>query len=734
MKIILFALVIIINIAICGAQIVGSIAGKVTDAETKLPLSGANVTIRGTFIGTASDDAGEFRLLRIAPGTYTVVVSMLGYHRVAVDEVKVNAGEESRIDVALKPTIIQTEQIVVTASRREQSLQEVPVSISTVTAQTLVDRNSITLDDALRYVPGVNFTQDQVNIRGSSGYSRGVGSRVLLLLDGAPYLTGDTGEISWEVIPVHQIERIEVVKGAGSALYGSSALGGVINVITKEATEGSEFRFRLFSGMYDNPRYKEWKWSPKRRFNSGILGTYGSRSGPLSYIVSLGRTVDESYRENDAYHRWNFYSKTKYDLSTYRSLSLSTNYLTRTHGNFFWWKSRREALRPDDEQRNGKVASNRGNVTATYKEFLSDKLFYTVRFQYFGNFWRDDSLGRVNNVSASHLFHADAVATYELGTENFLTIGGSANYDVVHSNLFEVLGIKKAAPKGAGGALYVQDELRYGRAARLTVGLRYDNQKVSALAASSEISPKLGFTYNLSDATTVRASYGAGFRYPSIAEIFTETSVGIAALRPNLNIRSERSQSYEVGGTHRFGEFVVFDAALFHTELQNLIEAGIYRDSVGYFVTFDNVVKARIDGGEIGLKTYWFGGAIWTDLGYTYIWARDQLRKTALKFRPRHLLHTSVGATAELFRAAMDFRYISRPETIDENLAGFVTHYDARVSIKVVDLRASYMLSDFGLPMQVGLNIRNIFNYHYVEVSGNLAPVRTFFLSIEGVL
>ncbi|MBI3579749.1 MAG: TonB-dependent receptor, partial [Ignavibacteriales bacterium] len=192
------------------------------DAETKNPLVGANVMIKGTFLGAVTNVHGEFRIYRIPVGIYTIEASFVGYQRKKFDGIIIKEGEEYTLSLQLMPSAIQAEEIVVTASRREQSLQEVPVSVSTVTAKTIAERNSVTLDDALRYVPGVNLLQDQINIRGSTGYSRGVGSRVLLLLDGLPFITGDTGEINWESIPTHQIERIEVVKGAGSALYGSS--------------------------------------------------------------------------------------------------------------------------------------------------------------------------------------------------------------------------------------------------------------------------------------------------------------------------------------------------------------------------------------------------------------------------------------------------------------------------------------------------------------------------------
>ena len=107
-------------------------------------------------------------------------------------------------------------------------------------------KNISNLENALRYVPGVNMTEDQISIRGSSGYSRGAGSRVLLALDGIPFYTGDTGETIWEMIPTAVIKRVEIIKGAASSLYGSTAIGGVINVITNDIPKNPPTFFKVF--------------------------------------------------------------------------------------------------------------------------------------------------------------------------------------------------------------------------------------------------------------------------------------------------------------------------------------------------------------------------------------------------------------------------------------------------------------------------------------------------------
>ena len=155
----------------------GSIAGRVTAQGEGEPLPGVNILLQGTVRGTTTNSRGEYRIQDIPPGRQTLVFSIVGYQRENRSGVVVEEGKETILNVSMTQTPIQTEQIVVTASKRQQSLEEVPVSISVLDATAIDQRNALTIDDALRYIPGVNMTGFQVNIRGSSGYSRGAGSR-----------------------------------------------------------------------------------------------------------------------------------------------------------------------------------------------------------------------------------------------------------------------------------------------------------------------------------------------------------------------------------------------------------------------------------------------------------------------------------------------------------------------------------------------------------------------------
>ncbi|MBI4428962.1 MAG: TonB-dependent receptor [Ignavibacteriales bacterium] len=716
----------------------GSLAGAVKDVETHEPLAGANVFLRGTFLGNVSDIHGKFLIRNVPAGVYTVNVTLVGYRSQSREGVAIAEDADERIEVFLQQAPILKEQVVVTASRYEQNIQDVPVSIATVSAEEVAERISITLDDALRYVPGVNMMQDQVNIRGSTGYSRGVGSRVLVLFDGLPYMTGDTGEITWETLPMNQIERIEVVKGAGSALYGSNALGGVINVITREIPSDDEIAWRLYSGLYDTPRHGQWVWSDKPRFNSGGHVSVSRSSGPMSFLGSISRSVDESYRENDVYHRWSAFAKLKYFLSPTQNIFLMGNLMQRSHGNFFWWKNLSEATRPATSQLNGNVDSKRGNVSFAYKEFVSQGFFYTVKAIYFGNFWRDDSAGRVNNVSASHVLFGEVQGTIQLSPWNILTLGGGANYDQVSSNIF-------GDHPGTGRALYVQDELKVMEEWKLSFGMRYDWQRVSALPAASQLSPKIGVVFAPDNATTVRASFGQGFRYPSISELNTELSTGISAIRivPNQNLQAERSTSYEVGVMHVLTDAMMIEAAIYQNDYRRLIEPSVKvtkrvdgSDSV--FIQFDNVTQARIRGIEVGLRCEILDRMFSAHMSYAFNDPQDLSdpgRTDVLKFRPRHLAYGSFQFRYDHMGAGIDFRYISRVERIDELLVRFapIVNGNQRVPIRVADARFSYDFLGVGLPLRIGFNVKNVLNYHYVELIGNLAPVRTYLMAVEGI-
>ncbi|HUI66134.1 MAG TPA: TonB-dependent receptor, partial [Bacteroidota bacterium] len=519
----------------------GSIVGHVTGKGEAEPLVGVTVFLKGTVRGSTTNTKGDYRITGIAAGTYVVVFSMVGYQRETRPNVLVEEGKETSLNASLVQTPVQTEQIVVTANKREQSLQEVPVSISVVDATAITARNAQTIDDALRYIPGVNITGGQVNIRGSSGYSRGAGSRVLMLLDGVPFIAGDTGELVFEAIPVGQIDRIEVVKGASSALYGSNALGGVINIITKSIPETPETVVRSYVGLYNKPSFASWGWSDKNRYYNGESVSHAYKSGDLGVALFFSRQFDDGYRENDYHRRYNVFVKTHEDLSSSNSLTMTFGLLYQYGGQYLYWRNLDSALVPPLLQQHDDVRSTRYYISSLYKGVLSNNAVFTTKAIWYHNDWGYETIHAIGTTkSLSDELNLESACTLILDPINTLTFGINGNYDVVSADLFGI-------HSGGGLAAYAQDELKLSDEFTVTAGVRTDFQTVGIIKPSGQVSPKIALSYSPESGTTARASFGRGFRVPSVAEAFIAGSVSNLATLPNPNLMPERSYSYEVG-------------------------------------------------------------------------------------------------------------------------------------------------------------------------------------------
>ena len=707
----------------------GTIRGRVIGAgdQGREPLVGATVLVQGTVRGTTTNARGEFRISELPEGTFTLIASMVGYLRQTKTDVVLEEGKETVVEFQLTPSPVQLEQVVVTAGRRPQSLEEVPVSISILDAAQIAERNSVTIDEALRYVSGVNMTGFQVNIRGSSGYSRGAGSRVLMLLDGIPFITGDTGELNFESIPVAQVDRIEVVKGASSALYGSNALGGVINIITKELPEIPETDVRMYAGAYNRPSHDRWAWTESPRWYNGQSVSHAFKSGDLGVGLYFSRHMDEGYRENDYRRRYNLYVKAREEFSPTKSLTVNFGLMDQYGGQFLYWRNLDSALRPPLLQDKDNVRSTRYYLTGSYNTVVSDGVLFTVKGMWYHNLWGFEAIHGIGRAeSQADDFRLEALSTIVLNDVHTLTAGAAANMDVVSGDMFDAHTI-------GGAALYAQDDMRLSRQFGLTVGARFDYESVGLTTPGGQLNPKIALSYTPVDGTVLRASFGRGFRVPSVAEAFIQATVSNLTTVPNKDLRPERSLSYEIGLSQRLWGIGTLDIAGFRSDYDDLIEAGLIVSGQDVQIQWQNVTEARVTGFETGLNLGFFGGDLQYSIGYTYVYPEDLTQGTILKYRPRHVFATNLlGRLGPLFAGA-DFRFISRVEEIDDELVqvGIIPDGDERVQILVTDVRLGADFHLGGVSLNATLLVNNLFQYNYVELIGNLMPPRSYALVVS---
>ena len=239
----LYTLIILLSLTGFGSSFAQTLKGHIYDARTNEPLVGAAVTykLHGNQ-GAVSNINGEYEIQ--PPRGVDLVFSYVGYEDVLMPIV-INKREVITKDVYMKESTKLLEEVVVSAGRFEQKLSDVTVSMDVVKAGDICPfrHRQIFLPHSVT-LPGVDIVDKQPSMRGGSGWTYGVGARSQILVDGMSMLNPKTGEINWNTVPLENIEQIEVIKGASSVLYGSSALNGIINIRTARPGLTSENTFQ----------------------------------------------------------------------------------------------------------------------------------------------------------------------------------------------------------------------------------------------------------------------------------------------------------------------------------------------------------------------------------------------------------------------------------------------------------------------------------------------------------
>jgi len=697
----------------------GGIKGKVTDEEGK-SIIGANILIQKTLLGTATDSEGYYKIENIPEGKYNISVSVIGYSRISSEET-ITKETLNTVDFKLNPKSYQTDQLVITANKYETDIREIPASSYVLDQNIFSEKNFKQLDNALRYVPGVTMTADQLSIRGSSGYSRGAGTRVLVAIDGIPIYSPDSGDIIWELVPISEIGRVEIIKGSASSIYGSSAIGGVVNIITKKISSNPVTFIKLQGGFYSNPSHKEWEWTDRTlSFNKQTV-SHSRTIGNLSLSASLSRQEDYSYRQNDYLLRFAGFIKANYTFSEFTSLSLLGTGFTRDRNIFNYWKNIENALSPPDDNLGEYLNADRSIIGINFNHILNDKISISFSPSIYNSYWIDNSESR--NKSNSKIYRGEVRTNYK-PLENLKFIAGTEiQLNKISSNIF---GDKNMT----GFGIFSQADYKPYEKANVSLGLRYDFNKPESLENTQSFSPKLGITYKYSESTFFRGLIARGFRAPTLAEAFTSTSTAGITVKPNPDIKPETSYSFEFGVNHIFSENLSVDLSLFNNEYFDMIEPGF--DPSDGLVFFNNVTRARIQGIEFSSFISPISN-LNCKIGYTYLWPRDIEEKTTLNYRSKHSILFGFDYKNYIFQLGIDFRFLSMFENIDNELVdlGVVPDGDERVDIYVLDANIGINLFTLNVPLRFYIRGNNLLNYNYVELIGNIAPIRNFSLSAE---
>lgn len=740
----------------------GSVRGLVSSGSGETLVA---ATVQVGEWGTITDFEGAYSL-NLPAGNHLLTVSYVGFQPQSLP-VMIKAGEVTELNVVLaeEPTLLQT--ATVTSGKYEKALGELTVSLEVLRPSLIENTGKVSLDEALQKVPGLTIIDGSANIRGGSGYSQGAGSRVLLLVDDVPILQADAGYPNWGDVPVESIEQVEVLKGAASALYGSSALNGIINVRTAYARNEPETKAAVFATSYLSPADERLKWwddagSEASPYSAGASISHRRKIGKLDLVAGGFYLNEESYRKDNfqRYGRANF--NLRYRASDRLNYGLAGNVNSGQSGSYFYWISDTAAYigHPTTLARSSRLRYNLDPFVNYYDASGN-------RHRFLGRMYSVDNKNNRNQSNQSYSwygeyqFHRRFVMSDAALTAGIVGLATSVNAELYGDTTFSSRNL----------AAYVQLEKKFFERLNVSAGFRYERNLLinpgfenpsGPIAAAEEREDKpvfrVGLNYELAKATFLRASWGQGYRFPTVAEKFIYTDAGGFFVVPNPSLGSETGWSAEAGIKQgfRLGGFEGFlDLAAFLMRYQDMIE---FNYTIGAFQSV-NIGGTDIRGLEVTAAGQGRIGKLPLRLlgGYTIIdptfleWdptppvgldrSQGQLnfqnssnRETnVLKYRFRHSVKFDLETNFNKFYVGAEVFYLSRIEAVDFifNLIvpGLKNFQDANPDgFWYSNFRFAYKPSD---ELRISLLLGNAFNRAYTIRPALMEPPRNITLRTD---
>lgn len=705
------------------AQEYGHFKGIIIADDNEEPLIGANIKVqRNPSIGVATNIEGKFDL-KVPAGSYTFVVTFTGMQSDTIQLV-ITGGQEVERTIRMKVYMSELSGVEVKVGRFDQKIEELTVSMEVISPGQIETKNTSSIDQILDYTPGLNILDGEPQIRGGSGFTFGVGSKVGVFVDGMPVLSGDANRPYWDLIPVDNIKQIEVIKGASSVLSGASALSGAIYIRSETPQLKPLTKVRAYTGFYSSPRHSYMKWWESAPLIGGANFMHSRIKnntdivigGQLSYDhgfegppVTLPMVVDtvtnfseSQMSEKRAGLNFNLRHRNK----KYDGLNYGVN------GNFMYEKTKMMLAWLDDSA--GFYRAYPGAVVlqdhfifyvdpfVNYYSKLGFRHSFKARVMYNNN-------DMTNNQAVSNtVVFSDYNFRREYPSLNGLRfIGGlSVQNTVSDAMMYNASGTNLNKLFNFSG--YAEIEHSIFKILNLVAGFRYEYFRLNNMNASMKTIFRAGASLKVMQETYVRMSVGQGYRYPTIAERFIRINLGTFGVFDNPDLVPETSLNAEVGVKQGFkfmNYFGYLDIAVFQQDYQNTIEYlfgfwdSTYTFAIGGF-KFLNTGKSRITGIDISLTGKAQMGehvVMNTVFGYNYIlpkslepdyvFANDfnpsgntsftyentsvDPSKNILKYRFLHTLKADLEFVVKGFAPGVSVKYFSKIENLDKAIEDF---------------------------------------------------------------
>lgn len=737
------------------------IEGFVVGTPGNRPVQYANVIVQGTKSGAISGIDGSFTLKIPKTGKVYLQVTHIGYESTIL-LYNVPANGLQNLVIHLKPKISEIAETVITATRTKKNINELPASVRLITAVQIKEMTSATVDDLLRTEASINVDRKNgIFSKNASVNMRGLNSsaRTLVMLDGVPLNKADGGGVNWNRINTESVEKIEIIKGPGSAMYGGNAMGGVINVISKEIQPQPTGSVKVSMGSCNTQGVQAWlngrtKALPKlgwginsfyRRGNGYIIAPKESRDstdvkaslweynvgGKLAYYFSDSSRIEMGYNYFDdktgdgirvydpegGYYKY----RTNHAYATYHGYAGSTQLTANVYMQLENYINQKEQLKTEKTPPYA-ITQYVLYVTDSHRNDAGMWLSATTNAGKYHKITYGADV-RLSGADASDIYFTSTDTISNKGKMNSYALFIQDEYSTLHNRLKIIAGARADAVYFGNASFSIATPSVINSYMAVYTG-NYDDKNWFAL------SPKLGARYSLNPSNSVYLNYSAGFRPGTLDDMCRSGSISKGFKMANPDLKPEHINNFEAGGSFVLAKNVRFEPSVYYslgTDFQYFVGTGdtVYStSSPKAILKRENVSKAAITGAEATLRitpvnsleltlSYAYNHSVIKSFDTIRFVARDLSGKFLMEV-PKSRFTTMLNWKNKYFNSMLVYEYTGTLYTDDENLVEMPAYYR-------LDAKISHV---FALRYSLSLTIQNLTNTIYTDNKGNLGISR----------
>ncbi|MGQ9843645.1 MAG: TonB-dependent receptor plug domain-containing protein [Spirochaetota bacterium] len=617
------------------------------------------------------------------------------------------------------------------AQTKEISLEDIVVSAyksgitygqstgATVITQKDIEQGGYKfVSDVLQHVGGINFVQNGTLGGNTSIFIRGAKTgNVLVLIDGVKVNDPSTIERTFDfaTLTTDSIERIEIIKGPQSALYGSDATGGIINIVTKRGVGKPTVTLNVYGGSYYTAQQSANISGGSTDFNYSL--TIGQIASQGISKAAKSKTTTKPYDDDPFYQ---YYMLGKFGFAPISTLTIDTGF-----------SAKHSDIALDDgafvDDPNNKEKRNEVSGYSTITHHLSSFWKHIIRInasrtkRSYSDF--DDDANGYNDFANDSVYTGSGFFgewLHEFCFKDINTLGAGISYEKELSHIRDYLNPSNIKQDNYTVGVFAQDHVSIGSFAYLTAGARADKNHIFGWQQSYTISPAVVIPIVK---TKIKGNWGKGYKAPSLYQIYGDGGTFVAE---NKTVKPEKSTSYDIGIEQPLASFATVSAAYFSNRYRDMID---YNSSSfpGYYYNIGKVTTWGYEASMTLMPIKFLG----INGGYTYLKTKDETLDKPLLRRPTHQAFGSINIGNDRWSAECIVTYIGK-----RNDAYFDSSTFTTVELEMDSYIKTDIVAHYALTPQVSLTakIENVTNKEYQQVVGYAMPQRSYYVGVKGIL